>query len=352
MKITFYLRTNKPFDPEHVWETPFGGAEISALNLARKLCTQHDVTVVGNALQRHDGEFTIVPYRELDGLEQDMFVCVRLDPVVSIRHHRKRAEHIILWTGDAYDQSNNQMLHDPMMREGIDWIVCKSNWQRDTLLDSFWYVDESKVSVIHNGINPEYYDDLPAPDPDVFIHASVIFRGAQHLLTIWPRIKAELPNARLRIFTKASLYTGAGGQDMQYQPLYEQLSKLDGVVMHEPVTQVELAQYLGESWLMLYPNHFLESSCGVALESQAAGCPVITTSLAGLPETVGDDGILLDGLPDTRQYQDEFIKRTLELCQNISLRSDLAVSGRRKALTFSWESRAEEWNNLFDSLKS
>ena len=100
MKISFYLRTRKPFDPNHLWQTPFGGAEISAFNLGRELSKKHEVWYYANASSEFDdGNLHIRHYDQLNDQAHELFICVRLDPVINPSEMRfnKWPEVVILW---------------------------------------------------------------------------------------------------------------------------------------------------------------------------------------------------------------------------------------------------------------
>ena len=349
MKISFYLRTRKSFEPDKLWDTPFGGAEISAFNLGRELSKHHDVWFYGNASGNLDEEnFHIRHYDQLNEEKHQIFICVRLDSVINPREIRfdDWPEMVLLWTGDAHDQKNNQMLLDPLVNKFLSLVVCKSNWQRKKLIENF-ALDPRKTMVMYNGVAEDYFAEPGKVNKNKFIHASVIFRGARHLLQIWPRIKARLPEAQLHIYSKLSLYGNWHPEEEAYRALYSQLGAMDGARLYSPIAQKELIGQFKSSYLMLYPNDFLESSCGVALETQAAGCPVITTRLAGLIETVGRDGILIDPSVGIEKYVDCFVENTLQLVDDEKARNALAESGRHKVLSqFTWEKVALRWEKL------
>lgn len=353
MKISFYWRTNKVFDPENIQITPFGGAEISSLNLANQFAERGiDTTIYCGSLGNYDdGNLHIRRYADVRNDEHDIFINVRLDPIISKRfpQFKHQPRKIVVWSGDAYDQSNNSYLHDPMLRDSFDAFVCKSDWQLNTLKDHFYYADWwDKLTRLYNGVNLEYYDDQDH-NHNKFIHASVIFRGADKLLRIWPVIKSELGDVELDIFTSLKLYTGDARSDAQYTPLLKQLHGMPGVNMLEPINQRELARKLCTSGMMLYPNTFMESSCGVALESMAAGCPVITTNMAGLAETVSmiGGGVLIDNNED---YDVNFVRRTLELWHNKEEVEKLRRQSQETIKEHSWTLVADRWLDFLKSL--
>lgn len=71
------------------------------------------------------------------------------------------------------------------------------------------------------------------------------------------------------------------------------------------------------------------------LEAMASGAPVVAAARSSLPEVVGDAGLLCD--PDDR---DGWIEAMTALIDGPSLRADLSVRGRARALTFTWDRAA------------
>ena len=71
----------------------------------------------------------------------------------------------------------------------------------------------------------------------------------------------------------------------------------------------------------------------VAVEAMASSKPIVATAAGGLPEVVGDGGILVRP-GDTQRMAEEAIK----LLNSPGLRKELGAQGRKRAETlFSWE---------------
>ncbi len=67
-----------------------------------------------------------------------------------------------------------------------------------------------------------------------------------------------------------------------------------------------MAREFMKSAILCYPNTFAETSCITAMEAQAAGCAIVTSKLAALPETVANAGIMIEGEPGSPAYLDSF----------------------------------------------
>ncbi len=358
MRIGLWLTTPRRFDPSNIDETPFGGAEISAINLAKQLSRNNYVNIFANCNRdcKNDKNGFIIydNYFELKEYKTsfDVLICVRADqnllnPRRNHVYFPGNKPKIILWTGDAFDQPNNQILHDKYCRKEIDLIVCKSNWQRETLLKYFPTLSPSKVQVMYNGVDADYIRSLlqaePASSPR-FVYASTAYRGLHKFLTIWPKIKKRIPDATLDCYCKTTLYLDDNARESEFKSLYDKISSLPDVTIKEPLSQQKFLKQLATYKLMLYPNDgFLESSCGVALQSMACGVPVITTYSAGLIETanMGCSSTLYPG----EHYDDNFAAEVE--AWNFSRENWID----KKILdNYSWKKVSEKWEKLLQTV--
>lgn len=73
------------------------------------------------------------------------------------------------------------------------------------------------------------------------------------------------------------------------------------------------------------------------LEAMSVGVPVVATAVGGLPEVVGDAGLLV-AVGDTDAFADALRRVTSEA----ALRDDLAGRGVRRAATFTWDAATDE----------
>ncbi len=80
-----------------------------------------------------------------------------------------------------------------------------------------------------------------------------------------------------------------------------------------------------------------------ALEAMAAGVPVIASNRGGLPEVVGDAGLLID--PDDPE---SLTSAMLMMIGDSSLRANLAVKGLERARLFTWSQTARDVRSAYE----
>ena len=348
MKISFWLTsTTREMTSESWGKSPMGGAEISAVQLGEALLKDNEVTYFLQRCVPFDkGNLHVRKHEQLyDIKECDYFICVRPHPVLQADFGKIKK---ILWSGDAYDQSSNDIFYDKKLTDSMDAFIFKSNWQKEKILDKYFTIAPEKAHTIYNGIKLDFFGtNGVAPNKNRFIYSSTWYRGLENFIDIWPLILEKMPDAEVHVFSKTTLYSDVNQRDLTgYVPIAEELAKLRGVILREPVPQDILAHEMKKSWLMLYPNSgFVESSCGSAQQSLACGTPVVTTKRAGLTETVGEDGVLIEPNEDWKQ---NFANTVINLTEQE--RMAMSLSGKKRSLSQSWEHKAKEWTSLLTSL--
>lgn len=83
------------------------------------------------------------------------------------------------------------------------------------------------------------------------------------------------------------------------------------------------------------------------LEAMAAGCPVICSNAASLPEVVGDAALTFDP-----RNENELTTQLEKLLSNESLRRELIEKGKKQAAKFSWRKTAELTMKAFEKIRN
>ena len=103
------------------------------------------------------------------------------------------------------------------------------------------------------------------------------------------------------------------------------------------------ALYAGALAVVL-PSRY-ESVGFTVLEAMAVGTPVVSSNGGGLPDTVGDAGLLVEPLDP------EGWRLALErICADADLRRDLAQAGFARVASRSWTAAAKSYHAVYDEL--
>jgi 2-polyprenyl-3-methyl-5-hydroxy-6-metoxy-1,4-benzoquinol methylase len=178
------------------------------------------------------------------------------------------------------------------------------------------------------------------------IYASTPFRGLDILLEVFPTIKKFVPDAELHVFSSMKVYGENEAESPEFEALYKKAHEMEGVINHGTVRRDELARHFKESAVLAYPNTFVETMCITAAQAVVTGTPIVTSHKGALPEVIPKGcGILLEGDPKSKEYQDKFVNDVVGILQNPEIGETMRECGK-KAMEeddFSWESIVDEW---------
>jgi glycosyltransferase involved in cell wall biosynthesis len=348
MRIAFYTRTI-PFSDRTVDVQPLGGTETGVVRLARELKgLGHEVVVFTTEATPPLSNPLYVPVTALGDLGRvDLFVGVRdwnflFLPVDT--HLR------MLWTGDSPLQPFTRGLGDKRVSQHIDALLAVSEWHANNLCEASGF-PRSKAWVLGNGIEPSYFEGEEPRVRKRLIYSSLPYRGLQLMPEILPRVIAAHPDVEFHSFSGFKVYQdlAADGDRIDFDRTVGALSRFAQFHNHGNVPQRELAREMMRSSILCYPNTFEETSCITALEAQAAGCAIVTSSLGALSETVGKAGILIDGEPGSPEYINKFVEALNLLLSDDAKIESYSEAAKRQAQGCSWSAIAARFSEFVEA---
>lgn len=338
--IVFYTG-GYPFHGGTMEERGLGGSESALIYMARALAANGTRVRVFCNCDR-PGVYDGVRYDDLVDFYIYRKLC-KFPVLVSSRSMRPfkialEPQTRILWIHDdinaAFLEGENPT-HLP-----IDRIFAISRWQRDEWSRHFCIPTE-RFFLTRNGVDLSMFKSGKKRNRYRLIYVSRPTRGLDVLLGLFPCIRQRVPDAELHVYT----YQLPG--DKLDEQICQQAQQ-PGVFMRGSLTKVVLAEEMSLARLMVYPSTFRETSCIAAIESQAAGTPVVASALAALPETVIDDysGCLIPGNPHTMEFGHRFIETVVTLMNDDESWQRLSNGARRRAeLLYDWNNIAKDWLN-------
>lgn len=372
MIIAFLTSVTRKISGKTIIEEPLGGTHSAMINLAETFAKNSDnqVYIFCNC-QNEEGIYNNVNYLKLEKIirfskenEIDYFICVASES--SLRAGLK-AKKTILWLHNDYSpywQELSDVASDisGLMAVKSDKVITVSNWHNQVIKDVF-KIPDNHLKKIYNGINTDLFkDNKPFEQRKKhLIYISAPDRGLDLLLDFFPEIKKQIPDIELHVYSSFKTW---GKTDSSFQETEKQImekANQEGIFIHEPLPVQQLSEKLKESLLFVYPNHSSEFSyfnsetfCISAVEAQAAGLPVITSSRGALPEVVINNktGILIDGEPYSDEYKTDFINTVIKICQDKKLWDEYSNNAYQWAKSFSWENISKEWKALFLQLNT
>ncbi len=253
--------------------------------------------------------------------------------------------------------------------ESAHAVIAVSDGMRRDILRSYPALDESRVSVIHNGIDLERWHRVEDPelvrelgiDPTrpsvVFVGRITRQKGLPYLLAAARRLPPEV---------QLVLCAGAPDTPEILEEVRRGVAALDaertGVIWIDRMLAVhELSAVLSSATTFVCPSVY-EPLGIVNLEAMACGAPVVGTATGGIPEVV-DDGVTgrlvpIDqaqdgsGTPlDPEAFVADLAAVLAEVVSDPAASARMGEAGRKRAeAEFSWGSIAERTTELYRGL--
>jgi protein O-GlcNAc transferase len=192
--------------------------------------------------------------------------------------------------------------------------------------------------------------------PPTIAYTSTPFRGLEILLQVFPEIRRRIPDVTLLVFSSMRIYLAARlADEQQYGKLYAACRSTRGVQYVGSIPQPDLARTLRAVSVLAYPNIFEETSCIALIEAMAAGCRVITTDLAALPETAAGHAHLIPPPANTRAYKQHFIEAVVTTLDAQRQKPAEEDAHRRQQVEYfnkeyTWSHRAAQWLEFLQNL--
>lgn len=220
-----------------------------------------------------------------------------------------------------------------------DAIICVSDNTRRDMLNIF-DIDESKVHVIHHGIEIPDLSNLSLKkiiDSPYILYVGVRleYKNFQRLVRAFSIIHVWFPDLKL-VCTSFPF----NSEEIE---LLRHLSILDNVV-HISATENQMFQLYRDALFFIYPSIY-EGFGMPILEAWACKCPVLLSNASCFPEIAKDGGLYFDPLS-----VDDIINTMRRSIEDSDLRKKLVDRGNELVKTYSWEKCAQQHIKVYQSL--
>lgn len=339
--------------PETIKKTGIGGSELMMLEMSKRLAAKgHRVRVYNSCGEHGEGIYDGVEYRKSEkyqDLECDVLVVSRnaqaLDDNFNIKAKLK-----LLWVHDLYiaNYTNERALK-------ADRILALSEFHKQFLMDVH-SINSQHIITTSNGIDLNRFENKNIiKNRFKCINSSSPDRSWPILLSIWPKIKEQVPEATLTLAYGWKNWEYSAQWDKLQQDLIQRLKdqieamKPLGVEFIGRVDQNVLAEEMLSAGAILHPTWFQETSGITFMEGQAAGLRIVSSAIGALNETVADRGVLIAGEWTSSEYQSEFIKNAVAaLTYDGDGDRDLVRQYAKD--NFSLDILSDKWSSMFNEL--
>lgn len=310
-----YVTSYKDFGVFNYNKNFFGGTEYMAINFHKK----------------------ILPY--MPKLKNyDCFIMPgEFAPFVHIEASSKP---VIIWMHNTIHQFNLSLIQQFFSKKLLNrlkYIIVVSEFQKQETLKHL-SIDESKVIVIPNAIEPLQYEPSKFDNPKTIklIHTSTTERGAPVLLNALTKVDRDF---------KLEMYNDF---DPYKYPDYEPDPRIRFYGRTPKPTVIEAVE---NSHIHAYPSIYPETFCLSQAEAMSAGLLCLTSDMGSLPEVSG-------GHTRTYSYEEDQMKHMEIYAELLTKAIDDIANGNwnpEEQIKFvnseySWELHKERWLKLHDKL--
>ncbi len=201
--------------------------------------------------------------------------------------------------------------------------------------------------VIPQGIQSQYLSLLSnqKKEPIILSVGSISQRkGHLFLIKAFEKVHSKIPAAKLVI-------AGSLAEEAYLSKMREEIENCclrDSIDILTNIPQEELLQHYQAA--SIYALHSQEESQGIALvEAMAAGLPVVSTTVGGIPYVVKDGE---SGLLSAYSDVDSFAHNIIRLLENKDLRGVMAQSAYNMAQSYSWTNIAQAIERVYNRVIS
>jgi FkbM family methyltransferase len=327
MRIAIIDIIGIPYDGTTVYKQGLGGSESAVTYMSEELASLgFDVTVFNNCTDHASpGVYNGVKYLLLDELNKDY----EFDIVISSRtvipfarpedYHKlgdnramayqhmnlynrilSHARMRVLWMHDTFCLGDN-LIEELAVENRITDIFTLSDFHLTYVANCnhgrrrMFEVLKPKLFITRNGAK-RYVEhvDIAAKDPNLFVYNASVTKGMVPLVNeIWPIVKQNIPDARLKViggYYRVSATADPDQQEIDWRrmvadPGYSQM----GIEFVGVIPQKQIAEILSAANFMIYPCDFPETFGISTLESLLYNTPVITCRFGALEEIAVDN---------------------------------------------------------------
>jgi UDP-glucose:(glucosyl)LPS alpha-1,2-glucosyltransferase len=266
----------------------------------------------------------------------------------------------ILWCHDCHSDPEARHLANPASRSRFAKLVFVSHWQRDTY-QNFLGVPSSQSVVLRNAIVPFSPDEITRDHADNddgtirLIYNTTPHRGLEILVPVFERLAQFFGGQiHLDVFSSWSAYGPAWEErDQPYESLFQRCRDHPDITYHgfQPYETIRAA--LGRAHIQAFPSIWPETSALSVIDAMSAGCEIVCSDLAALPETTAGLAGLYPFHENKAEHARLFENRLSHAIRRLN--SDELVNRRSiaKAYTdhvFDIKRRALEWQKLLYSV--
>ena len=259
----------------------------------------------------------------------------------------------IIWMQHFVNQEEAKNLGSKEFVDQIDYIVFNSHWNFEKFQYQF-KIPENKSIVIRNAVEKIEFHKKPKDKISLIYHTTP-WRGLEHLVKIFKNI--NLKNVELNVCSSTLIYGKKFNEkyEKKYKSIFEECKNSNNINYFGYLDNAKIIDLLKKMHIYSFPSIWPETSCISAIESMAAGCNIISTSLGALYETCSPFGKFVTFDRNFENLENKFQVKLIECIENYWSHENqelLKLQTETINKTYSWEERSKEWISFLKTSKN
>ena len=250
----------------------------------------------------------------------------------------------IIWMQHFVNQEEAKNLGSKEFIDQIDYIIFNSHWNFEKFQYQF-KIPENKSIVIRNAIEKIEHHEKPKDKINLIYHTTP-WRGLEHLLKIFK--KMSLKNVELNVCSSTKIYGKKFSEkyEKKYKLIFDECKNSNNINYFGYLDNTKMISLLKKMHINSFPSIWPETSCISAIESMAAGCNIVSTSLGALYETCSPFGKFITFDKNFENLENKFQIKLIECIENYWSNENqelLKLQVDTINRTYSWNERGKEW---------
>jgi len=240
----------------------------------------------------------------------------------------------------------NRFVHTSLFT--ADKVTALTQWEKNEITK--FGVPFNKIEVIPNGINIDKFKktkiknfkkkyEIEGP-MIVFLGQPIRRKGVEYLIDGLPKLIDEFEDLKC-------VFVGYK-KNIKFEEMCNKLGIMKNTLFLGFLPEKEKVEALRSADVFVLPTLY-EGFGTVMIEAMAAGCPVITTNVAGNSEIIrhNRNGILIK--PRSSEEISAAVKRILN---NKSLRNKMSIKNKQDAKKYTWANVARQFETIFEEISN
>lgn len=238
-----------------------------------------------------------------------------------------------------------------LINRRMDAIITESESEKKEIV-KFLQCPAEKVRVIPSGVDDIYRSSENRQQVCQELEAKynirapyILYVGGYRPVKNGPTLIRAFAELKKRGLEHKLVLVGQPVQKFaEVEKLIKELGLTGEVVTTDYVPRGDLPKFYNGAALFVLPS-FKESFGHVLVEAMACGCPVVTSNVTCMPETVGDAGMLIDPY-DVGSLTDGMYR----VLTDSELSGELRRKSLKRSKLFSWEKCARETLRVYEEI--